>query len=61
MGIVYVDNSPGQGGGPVTGYAGHSARRRCASCNDEILGDPVIRDGKCYCCEGCAGGGPCDC
>ena len=34
---------------------------RCASCRDELRAEPVIRDGRPYCCEGCARGGPCTC
>ena len=34
---------------------------RCANCNIVIRWRPTIKDGKPYCCTGCAQGGPCDC
>ncbi len=34
---------------------------RCANCDIEILWRPTIRQGKTYCCTGCAAGGPCNC
>jgi hypothetical protein len=40
----------------------HSPRRdRCASCDIEIEGRPVLRMDEAYCCGGCAEGGPCLC
>ena len=33
---------------------------RCASCGEEITGDPVWRDHDPYCCEECADVGPFD-
>lgn len=38
-----------------------TVRQVCDCCEIEITGTPVVRDGKTYCCEGCAGGGPCTC
>lgn len=59
MGIVYVDSKLNMqdSAGVVSG----SGRPRCASCNDEIMREPVERDGQLYCCDGCANGGPCIC
>jgi hypothetical protein len=36
-------------------------RDRCASCDIEIAGRPVLRMDEAYCCGGCAEGGPCLC
>ncbi len=33
----------------------------CANCFVPIPWEPVVRDGKTYCCQGCAAGGPCIC
>lgn len=33
---------------------------RCASCGEQILGDPVWVDNMPYCCEQCADVGPLD-
>lgn len=60
MAIKYVQNGVPTGGS-YPAKRGEAAPSLCASCHDEIRGDPVMRDGKCYCCEGCAGGGPCNC
>lgn len=47
----------------MTGEAEKSTtvQQACDCCEIEITGTPVVRDGKAYCCEGCAGGGPCTC
>jgi hypothetical protein len=37
------------------------AALRCDSCRIEIDDEPVERDGKSFCCDGCADGGPCTC
>ena len=60
MGIVYVQ---GQGARPAGNCPEPAAgtARLCASCHDTIRRDPVTRDGRHYCCEGCAAGGPCSC
>ena len=34
---------------------------RCACCDIELTGSPLMVDGKPFCCAGCAGGGPCIC
>lgn len=59
MGVVYVQakalsNSSG-------GHASTSGPRSCVSCGDELKHEPVLREGRAYCCEGCADGGPCHC
>lgn len=36
-------------------------KARCANCGLEIAWEPVVVDGKAYCCGGCAQGGPCYC
>ena len=59
MAIVYVGKPISSDGSLASGAV--NASTRCAACNDEILGTPLVRDGKCYCCEGCADGGPCSC
>lgn len=33
----------------------------CSRCGAEVSGRPVEREGKLYCCEGCAQGSPCLC
>jgi hypothetical protein len=33
----------------------------CLTCEIEVPWPPVLRDGRSYCCEGCAVGGPCSC
>jgi hypothetical protein len=33
----------------------------CATCEIDVPWRPVRRDGRSYCCEGCAAGGPCSC
>lgn len=33
----------------------------CANCGLPIAWSPVVLEGKCYCCGGCALGGPCYC
>ncbi len=38
-----------------------TTRQLCACCEIEIDGEPVVRDGRAFCCEGCAAGGPCTC
>ena len=34
---------------------------RCAACEFEIPGRPVVRHDEAFCCVGCAGGAPCVC
>lgn len=34
---------------------------KCESCDIELPVLPLMRDGRCYCCAGCADGGPCVC
>lgn len=34
---------------------------RCVNCGLDIAWEPVVVDGKPYCCGGCAQGGPCYC
>ena len=33
----------------------------CTTCELEIIWPPIERDGRTYCCDGCANGGPCTC
>jgi hypothetical protein len=33
----------------------------CAGCELEVDWPPIKRDGRNYCCDGCAAGGPCCC
>lgn len=35
--------------------------KRCASCDIDLEGEPLVVDGKPFCCQGCAQGGPCTC
>ncbi len=34
---------------------------RCANCGLEIGWEPIVLEGRAYCCGGCACGGPCYC
>lgn len=34
---------------------------RCHNCGVEIVWQPAIHQSNCYCCGGCAQGGPCYC
>ena len=34
---------------------------RCATCEIEIIGRPIIHVGLAFCCAGCVAGGPCTC
>lgn len=36
-------------------------RGHCASCEGEIIGQPIYRMDEIYCCVGCANFGPCIC
>jgi hypothetical protein len=41
--------------------SGPGTRSMCAACEFEIVATPFRYLGLAYCCEGCAGGGPCVC
>ncbi len=34
---------------------------KCASCDIELTSEPLMADGKPFCCAGCTEGGPCTC
>lgn len=34
---------------------------KCESCDIELIVVPLWRTDRCYCCSGCAAGGPCIC
>jgi hypothetical protein len=36
-------------------------RPRCVNCDIAILWQPIVVQGRAYCCTGCAAGGPCNC
>lgn len=39
----------------------HPRLTHCANCRIEVRIDAVTREGRVYCCDGCAIGGPCVC
>jgi len=45
------------------GQCGSMAQQvsHCANCDIEFFWSPTVRQGKIYCCAGCAAGGPCNC